>query len=292
MSSIYRKGRDGYFYYQTYVYNNETGKKDRRVYHALNTKSRDEAVKKKGEYDKKYQGKNVETTRFPKKLVLTGLIFFTILIIMFSPNKENIGSDENIASSERKLESLKSTKLTNTVVLEDTSLLTDNNLKIIKADKDALTFEKIQDNSVRSDSKNKIKIKSKQKNSSLRAIKNSIDEEEKKSIRLVDMKYKVHRLERISNNFKQGKIYLTVEDKYNDDLLKKLCQKIRNQHTEFSNIIICIYSDTDEGISIAKGIQDKINSKAQIENWLVMYSYNSVEGEYYDNNPGGYLGGS
>ena len=238
------------------------------------------------------QGKNVETTRFPKKLVLTGLIFFTILIIMFSPNKENIGSDENIASSERKLESLKSTKLTNTVVLEDTSLLTDNNLKIIKADKDALTFEKSQDNSVRSDSKNKIQIKSKQKNSSLRAIKNSIDEEEKKSIRLVDMKYKVHRLERISNNFKQGKIYLTVEDKYNDDLLKKLCQKIRNQHTEFSNIIICIYSDTDEGISIAKGIQDKINSKAQIENWLVMYSYNSVESEYYDNNPGGYLGGS
>ena len=39
MSSIYRKGRDGYFYYQTYVYNKDTGKKDKRIFHSLRTKN-------------------------------------------------------------------------------------------------------------------------------------------------------------------------------------------------------------------------------------------------------------
>ena len=46
MSSIYRKGRDGYFYYQTYLYNPNTGKKDKRVFHSLGTKEKDIALKK------------------------------------------------------------------------------------------------------------------------------------------------------------------------------------------------------------------------------------------------------
>ena len=47
MSSIYRKGRDGYFYYQTYLKNPETGKKDKKIYASLGTKDRKEAIKKK-----------------------------------------------------------------------------------------------------------------------------------------------------------------------------------------------------------------------------------------------------
>ena len=43
MSSIYRKGRDGYFYYQTYIYNPETGKNDKRIFHSLGTKDQAEA---------------------------------------------------------------------------------------------------------------------------------------------------------------------------------------------------------------------------------------------------------
>ena len=36
---------------------------------------------------------------------------------------------------------------------------------------------------------------------------------------------------------------------------------------------------------------DEIVSVAeQKRSWLAMYSYNSVEGEYFDDNPGGYLG--
>ena len=31
MSSIYKKGRDGYYYYQVYVFNKETGKNDKRI---------------------------------------------------------------------------------------------------------------------------------------------------------------------------------------------------------------------------------------------------------------------
>ena len=40
MSSIYRKGSDGYFYYQTYVKNPETGKKDKKLFISRNTSSK------------------------------------------------------------------------------------------------------------------------------------------------------------------------------------------------------------------------------------------------------------
>ena len=46
MSSVYRKGRDGYYYYQTYVFNEETKKKDKRIFHSLGTKNKVEAIKK------------------------------------------------------------------------------------------------------------------------------------------------------------------------------------------------------------------------------------------------------
>ena len=51
MSSIYRKGRDGYYYYQTYVHNPETGKKDKRIFHSLSTKDQSEAEEKQAESD-------------------------------------------------------------------------------------------------------------------------------------------------------------------------------------------------------------------------------------------------
>ena len=43
MSSIYKKGRDGYFYYQAYVYNPKTGKYNKKIYHSLGTKDLEEA---------------------------------------------------------------------------------------------------------------------------------------------------------------------------------------------------------------------------------------------------------
>ena len=66
MSSIYRKGRDGYFYYQTYVFNKETGKKDKKIFHSLGTKDFDTASVKKLELDKKYNHKNKKKLFFQK----------------------------------------------------------------------------------------------------------------------------------------------------------------------------------------------------------------------------------
>ena len=50
MSSIYRKGRYGYYYYQAYVINPETGKKDKRIFHSLGTTDENEAKKKQEDY--------------------------------------------------------------------------------------------------------------------------------------------------------------------------------------------------------------------------------------------------
>ena len=55
MSSIYRKGRDGYYYYQTYVYNPETGKKDKRIFHSLGTRELTQAEEKQAELDIQYE---------------------------------------------------------------------------------------------------------------------------------------------------------------------------------------------------------------------------------------------
>ena len=54
MSSIYKKGRDGYYYYQAYLYNSKTGKKDKKIFHALKTKDYDKAKSLQIKYDKKY----------------------------------------------------------------------------------------------------------------------------------------------------------------------------------------------------------------------------------------------
>ena len=59
MSSIYQKGRDGYFYYQTYVKNPETGKKDKKLFHSLGTKNENEAKEKQKYFDLKYESKEV-----------------------------------------------------------------------------------------------------------------------------------------------------------------------------------------------------------------------------------------
>jgi hypothetical protein len=84
MSSIYRKGRDGYFYYQAYTINPESSKKDKRVYHSLNTKDETEAKKKKKEYDLKYEkiinAKNRRITEYFKNSKI--LFSFSLLMIL------------------------------------------------------------------------------------------------------------------------------------------------------------------------------------------------------------------
>ena len=81
MSSIYKKGRDGYYYYQTYVFNPRTKKKI-KIFHALGTKDIQIAKKKQVEYDRKYKNKIIKTSeRISNKRIL--LLFIFVLIIFF-----------------------------------------------------------------------------------------------------------------------------------------------------------------------------------------------------------------
>ena len=91
MSSIYRKGRDGYYYYQAYVLNPSTGKKDKRIFYSLGTKDSIEAEAKKRDLDKKYENRlEADThssdnwlTRNKKSLMI---ISATAIITYFASN--------------------------------------------------------------------------------------------------------------------------------------------------------------------------------------------------------------
>ena len=98
------------------------------------------------------------------------------------------------------------------------------------------------------------------------------------------------RIERLSSSFKQGKVYVTVDQSSSIESMRLLCTKIKKDYKEFSNIIICLYADSPSGNELASGTKSKLGTKEQSKAWLAMYSYNTVEGEYFDDNPGGYLG--
>ena len=100
MSSIYRKGRDGYFYYQAYTFNPESNKKDKRVYHSLNTKNETEAEKKKKEYDLKYEkvinAKNKRITEyFKNSKILFSLFLLMLLIIAIYTLQSGVSTKNN-----------------------------------------------------------------------------------------------------------------------------------------------------------------------------------------------------
>ena len=94
MSSIYRKGRDGYYYYQTYVRDPNTGKKNKRIFHSLNTKDEEKAREKQKELDKAYEQKAIKNKYFfndkiKKYINIITLMIITSLFTMFIANKLN-----------------------------------------------------------------------------------------------------------------------------------------------------------------------------------------------------------
>ena len=88
MSSIYRKGRDGYYYYQTYVLNPDTGKNDKRIFHSLGTKDQAEAEKMQLELDLQHEQ---QKTQPQKEKTLSSLLsnwknltfVLTVIIVLF-----------------------------------------------------------------------------------------------------------------------------------------------------------------------------------------------------------------
>ena len=102
--------------------------------------------------------------------------------------------------------------------------------------------------------------------------------------------FTIERIIRSSDVFKQGRVHVTVSEETNDKSLRLLCDSLTNRFNEFSNIVICLYADNYIGKEHAMGNYEDINAEEQKRIWLAMYTYNSVEGAYFDNNPSDYLG--
>jgi hypothetical protein len=102
------------------------------------------------------------------------------------------------------------------------------------------------------------------------------------------LKYILQRTELLSGSFKQAKIYVTVNS-YDKTALSKLCRRIRVQYDEYTSLVICLYSETETGIALAKGENAHFSGKDIFESWLIFYSYHPVEGDYFDDEPGKYL---
>ena len=255
MSSIYRKGRDGYFYYQAYIYNKESKKKDKRIFHSLGTRDEVEAKKQRIFLDEKYKDndkkdqQSVKLWFFSRRSLIP--IFFTTalcILILFSNKKKQISVAETSYNG-KELNRLQS-------VMNDS-------IKKLKKDH-LIPKENIIITTVKSPSL-------------------------KKTIPLITS-FNVERVEKLSDLFNQGKIHVTIDSKFSDESQRLLCTKLKNEYSEFSNIIICLYSKKPEGLKLAIGINQTINNVEQEESWLAMYTYNKVEGEYFDNDPTGFLG--
>ena len=263
MSSVYRKGRDGYFYYQTYIYNKETGKKDKRIFHSLGTKNKAEAKEMQLAYDNKYDTRRKQKNRiistFRNNYKILFLVFFTILITLA------------IRTS-----------------LDEPTKATRNEGLYIPALKDKINdtvaVQSIKDSTFDSEiaiKKNHIsKIKT---NENLGKIKDVGGE-----ILIPD--YKIEKINILSEAFGQGQINVLLKEEESAASQKKLCQQLTKKYSQFPNIIICIYSDDQIGRELASGAQGSITTNDQRKAWLAMYTYNDVEGEYFNDNPTGYLG--
>ena len=101
------------------------------------------------------------------------------------------------------------------------------------------------------------------------------------------LKYIIQRIEQLSGSFKQAKIYATVNGS-DKSALQKLCRRIREQYVEYNSLVICLYSETETGIALAKGENVHFSQQDILNTWLVFYSYHPVEGDYFDDEPGKY----
>lgn len=252
MSSIYKKGRDGYYYYQAYVKNDKTGKKDKRVFHALKTKDKIEAREKQLKYDQLY---SKDTNRLLSVIYRNRynkfIIIFTIFGFIFSLILKVEDNDIILPSKRLNINKLSDASPDST---KDTVLV--KKLVSYSEEKEDKAYSKIQEDI---------------------------------SIDSLTNKFRLTRVEQAPNGFKQIKVYGIIDSTISRSKdLKKICQKIKNDYKQYSNIVVCIYSDSPLGRASAKGESLIDVSKDEIA-WLAMYTYNPVEGEYFDSNPEKYF---
>tara|TARA_Y100000591_G_C21795273_1_gene678948 strand:- start:383 stop:1183 length:801 start_codon:yes stop_codon:yes gene_type:complete len=264
MSSIYKKGRDGYYYYQTYVYNSDTKKKDKRIFHALRTKSFGEAQKKQQALDLRYEKEKSSRSNFLKsnKILLSASLVIVSFITLISLSIFN--SNYEIRKT-----------------------------KISKNDSEVISENRINDsNIILQEELNKDDLRNKQSKTNVandKVYKNGINQLQ--DFEKIEIPYfTIERVEKISDAFHQGKIFVTIDKKSNNQSLRLLCDSLKQQFSQFSNIVICLYSDDNIGKNLANGNDLGISMKEKQDSWLAMFTFNSVEGSFFDSNPNGYRG--
>ena len=258
MSSIYRKGRDGYYYYQTYVYDKDTGKKNKRIFHSLGTKNEEEAKKKQIHYDEKYTSSEKSDT---KKNIFINLRFFLFVIVLL-------------------IMSMFFLKISNLKDKSEKRILINDNVGVEQIDTIKMNahIDNFQD--------------------SIKQNKGTIDTNSGKTIIEIESKteilkippYKIERVENLSSLFKQKKLYVTIEENISSDRQLLLCNDLKNKYPDTNNLVICLYSNLKSCSSLVNGLSESINYEEKKKCWLAMYTYNPVEGEYFDSNPSNYLG--
>ena len=261
MSSIYKKGRDGYFYYQTYVFNPKTGKKDKRIFHSLGTKSRSVAERKKIDldykYDKKLKDQNFQPlSNLSVRNVSLFLIFsFFIFFSFYSFKTSN--------SSEKKVIITNDTLSTNFPIGDESKLPNLNS-----GEKEFIAKATESNSSV---------IDKKEHVSDLDTVLNI-------------PKYKILNEEKVSERFNQIKVSATVISYTSSEELELLCRKIRSDYYNSKNIIVCLYDNAIFDKRPSSDFAYEMTKREKENYWIAMYSYHETEGEYFDDKPNSYLG--
>ena len=84
----------------------------------------------------------------------------------------------------------------------------------------------------------------------------------------------------LSDAFKQGKVYVTINKNSSKESQLLLCEELAKRYKEFSNIVVCLYSNDPAGKELALGNDELVSLEDYKRSWLAMYTYNTVEGEY------------
>ena len=262
MSSIYKKGRDGYYYYQTYVYNPESKKKDKRVFYALRTKDLAEAKSKQHELDIQHENQSHINSNpikpsinfSPRSTII--IIVVTIAITIFVGNFFK----------------------TNTVKQNRSISIAPKMVRALDNKNDVVPVIPIISNQIDSVAEHIPKII-------------LADLEPKRvELKVIIPEYTIERVDRLSGAFEQGKVYVTIDKKSSNESQRLLCKELVKRYGEFSNIVICLYANNRSGKDLARGSDEIVSVEEQKRSWLAMYTYNLVEGEYFDNKPSDYLG--
>tara|TARA_Y100000768_G_C23985049_1_gene688268 strand:+ start:1133 stop:1888 length:756 start_codon:yes stop_codon:yes gene_type:complete len=249
MSSIYKKGRDGYYYYQTYIFNKKTGKKDKRIFHSLGTKDHKTALSKQKELDLSYASKKTKSIFLKYKYVSLVTMTTFLLVFFFT-----IRSNQN-------LKRVKTTNIESEISLKNYN--TDSLYNKLNNKDSIMNLENLQKIAL-----DPIKLDS--------------------NLKLPD--YNIERVVELSSAFDQGKLYVTVNKDASNSELLLLCNEIKRNYKNFSNIIICIYNNTPEGKNIALGKTENSHQQDINKTWRVLYTFNEVEGAFFNDNPSRHLG--